>query len=81
MYAYDSTLTSTKSTIDEINMELNQNCQSVSNWMMENELCLNADKTHFMVAGTSQILGPANPSENAEVCMDGFQLKECSVQY
>ena len=31
-----------------------------------------------MVAGTSQRLGPANPSENAEVCMDGFQLKESS---
>ena len=44
MYADDSTLTSTKSTIAEINLELNQNCQSVSTWMKENELCLNADK-------------------------------------
>ena len=54
MYADDITLTSTKSTIAEINMEINQNCQSVSTWMKENELCLNTDKTHFMVAGTSK---------------------------
>ena len=44
--------------------------------MKENELCLNTDKTHFMVAGTSKRLLLANPTENAEVFMDGFHLKE-----
>ena len=53
MYADDSTMTSTKSTIAEINIEVTSNCDKVTSWMMENELCLNADKTHFMVAGTS----------------------------
>ena len=78
MYADDGTLTSTKSTIAEINLELNQNCQSVSTWMKEKELCLNAEKTHFMVAGTSQRLQKANPTENAAVSMDGIPLKESS---
>ena len=44
--------------------------------MKENELCLNADKKHFIVAGTSQRLLLANPTGNAEVFMDGFPLKE-----
>ena len=48
MYADDSTMTSTKGTIAEINIEVTSNCDKVTSWMMENELCLNADKTHFM---------------------------------
>ena len=44
--------------------------------MKENELCLNADKTHFMVAGTSQRLLRVKPAETADVHMDNFTLEE-----
>ena len=47
-YADDSTLTSTKSTVEE----LNENCALVSDWMWRNQLCLNADKTHLLITGT-----------------------------
>ena len=32
-YADDSTMTSTKGAIDDINVELNENCERVSTWM------------------------------------------------
>ena len=50
-YADDSTLTSTKKTVEEVNSELNENCALVSTWMWKNQLCLNADKTHLLVTG------------------------------
>ena len=75
-YADDSTMTSSKATIDDINIELNENCERVSTWMLENELCLNADKTHLMVGGTSKRLQIVKPEENLNINMDGFQLTE-----
>ena len=75
-YADDSTMTSTKGAIDDINIELNENCERVSTWMVENELCLNADKTHLMVGGTSQRLHIVKPDENLDITMDGFRLTE-----
>ena len=75
-YADDSTLTSCKESVAEINQELNQNCEQVTTWMMENELCLNADKTHLMVGGTSQRRQIVKPEENIDIEMDGFPLKE-----
>ena len=55
-YADDSTLTSTKKSIEEINIEMNENCRLVSQWMAQNQLCLNSDKTHLMIVGTGQRL-------------------------
>ena len=69
-YADDSTLTSCKETIEEVNLELNENCELVSKWMLENELCLNSDKTHLMVGGTSQRLLGLQPAENINIRMD-----------
>ena len=53
-YADDSTLSCVKQTTAEINGSLNEDCRIVSDWMTQNELCLNADKTHLMIAGTTQ---------------------------
>ena len=75
-YADDSTLTSTKDTMEEINDEMNRNCGLVSKWMGENQLCLNADKTHLMIVGTSQRLGRMNPGSQLDITMDNFQLEE-----
>ena len=75
-YADDSTLTSVKSSIAEINVDLAENCQIVSDWMHENQLCLNIDKTHLMVCGTSQKLSRVKRSQAVNVTMDGVQLLE-----
>ena len=72
----DSTLTSTKKQVSEINAEMNDNCTRVTNWMNENKLCLNAGKTHLMVAGTSQRLARLNVRETVDIQMDNIKLTE-----
>ena len=80
-YADDSTLSCTKATVAEINLELSENCDQVSTWMTQNELCLNADKTHLMVGGTSQRLLLVNPAENIDIKMENIQLTESDEKY
>ena len=75
-YADDSTLTSTKDTLTQINDELNENCNKVTIWMKENKLCLNAGKTHLLVAGTSQRLARVMDNESIDIEMDNHQLEE-----
>ena len=43
--------------------------------MNANKMCLNADKTHLMVAGTSQRVSKIDP-EQINVCMDNTRLKQ-----
>ena len=76
MYADDSTLTSTSCNISEVNSDLNINCAKVSSWMKENEQCLNADKTHFMIVGTRKRLSKINQDDRSKVSMDGHVLME-----
>ena len=73
-YADDSTLHATGKTINEINEVLETNCQVVSNWMAENMLQLNADKTHILTLGTKERL--ALPGNKVSVYMDGILLEE-----
>ena len=73
-YADDSTLTATGKTIADINEVLETNCDVVSNWMSENMLQLNADKTHILTLGTRERL--AIPGNNVTVSMDGIVLEE-----
>ena len=79
-YADDSTLSSTKETIQEINLDMNENCELVSTWMRENKLCLNADKTHLMVAGTAQKLLRVD-LDTVNISMDGFRVVEAEDKY
>ena len=46
--------------------------------MCSNQLCLNADKTHLMVGGTSQKLSQLQRGNNISVTMSGVQLGESS---
>ena len=55
---------------------MNENCTLVSQWMWQNQLCLNADKTHLLVAGTSQRMKKMNIPEELDIKMDGFNLTE-----
>ena len=73
-YADDSTLHATAKTCKEIGEILETNCEVVSNWMAENMLQLNADKTHVMTLGTRERL--ALPGNQISVTMDGIRLEE-----
>ena len=76
MYADDSTLSSVKPSAIDINRELSENCSTVVNWMTENELCLNVEKTHLLVGGTSQRLCQIAKDQSFSVQIDGVSLCE-----
>ena len=44
--------------------------------MWRNQLCLNADKTHLLITGTSQRMNRMDIPNEGNVVMDGFQLNE-----
>ena len=73
-YADDSTLTATGRTTGDINEKLDTNCAVVSNWMAENRLQLNADKTHILTLGTKERL--RLPGNMVTVSMDDLILEE-----
>ena len=73
-YADDSTLTATAKSTQEINNILEENCALVSNWMAENQLKLNADKTHLLTLGTQERM--RIPGNKVSVMMDGHHLVE-----
>ena len=75
-YADDSSLTTTGKTPGVIEQALEENCAVVSNWMVENQLKLNADKTHIMTMGTQERLCKAG--NKVSIVMDGFTLEESS---
>ena len=77
-YADDSTLGATGKSIEDIGNRLTEDCRSLSDWMACNKFKLNAEKTHFLVVGTSRRLGALN--EQLEVVMDGVTLKESEDQ-
>ena len=76
MYADDSTLSSVKAAATDINCDLSENCETVVNWMSSNELCLNVDKTHLLIAGTSQRLSQISKDQEFRVHMNGSLLSE-----
>ena len=73
-YADDSTLHATEKKVTEISKVLERNCDVVSNWMGENMLKLNADKTHILTLGTKERL--AMPGNKVSVTMDNIALVE-----
>ena len=73
-YADDSTLYATGKNTEDISTVLETNCELVSNWMSENLLQLNADKTHILTLGTRERL--AMTGTRVSVKMDGILLQE-----
>ena len=73
MYADDSTMTETGSTVEEIGQKLTASCTRVSEWMSSNKLKLNADKTHLLMLGTQERL---RNTGQLDVYMDGLVLEE-----
>ena len=73
-YADDTTMTMAGDSVEEIGRKLTEDCRRVSEWMTQNKLKLNPDKTHILTVGTEQKLRTlANP---VEVTMDGYLLEE-----
>ena len=75
-YADDSTLSCVKGSVRDINLELNADCTVVSDWMRGHHLCLNADKSGLLVAGTSQKIHHVCRTQKVSIPMDGLQLNE-----
>ena len=53
VFADDSTMTESDQNINTINTKMTKSCDQVKDWMEENRLCLNSDKTKLLLAGTS----------------------------
>ena len=73
-YADDTTLTASGSSIYEIETKLTSDCSAVSNWMLQNKLKLNPDKTHATTLSTEHRL--RHLASPLEVLMDGVILRE-----
>ena len=79
-YADDSTLTSTQRDISSINDEMNLNCSLVYQWMKDNKLCLNAEKTQLMITGTSRRLQLTDKAD-LNITMGGHVINESEEKY
>ena len=75
-YADDSTLSCTEPSSSKITSVLMENCSTVSTWMNQNELCLNADKTKLMITGFSQRVSQVRKEQHIRVEMNGLELSE-----
>ena len=73
VYADDSTMSATGSSVAEISEILTENCRKVSDWMIRNRFKLNADKTHLLTVGTAERL---RITDTLNVHMDGVRLEE-----
>ena len=58
---------------------MTNDCDQLSNWMKANCFKLNADKTHFVVMGTSAWL--QNMVDKLVVEMDDIRLKESEEKW
>ena len=62
-YADDTTLTGSGS-IENIEVQFNNDCSTVSHWMRANKLKLNPDKTHILLVGTQQRINSLDTTIN-----------------
>ena len=53
-YADDSTYTATAKTTNELSIKLNRKYQVMSEYLTENRLCINSDKTHILLMSTKE---------------------------
>ena len=79
-YADDGTISCSDGNAAAIKKTLEENCSVTSTWMDENELCLNADKTHLMVCGTGQRTQQVRSDQRIQIEMDGQELLESDSQ-
>ena len=76
LYADDTTMVSSSGNsirIPEVEEKLSVGCNQLSDWMRENKLKINPDKTRINTMGTQQRL-QRNGALNVNVQMDGVSL-------
>ena len=74
VFADDSTMTVTAPQVSDIGNELTDESEKVTQWMVDNKLKLNADKTHLLTVGTQARLRII--PEQPQVSMDGIFIEE-----
>ena len=67
MYADDTHLMLAGNNIDSIELNLNKDLASISEWLIDNKLTLNKSKTEFMLIGSRQRLRLFNHSPTLKI--------------
>lgn len=57
LFADDTNLTSSGSSIDEVQSAMNADLERLKNWLLANKLSLNIVKTEFLLIGSKPSLG------------------------
>ena len=76
MYADDSTLYTSATTVSEITATLNIELQLVSEWVARNKLVLNISKTKSIVFGTNHSL---NPKPQLNLVINNVEIEQVEV--
>ena len=74
MYADDTAIYYSSKDVHDIVNKMNYDLENVDNWLAKNKLCLNVDKTHFMLIGTPQRLSNLQ-NDDLNVNIKGFRLQ------
>ena len=76
MYADDTTLYVTGSSLNEMQAKLQNDLNSIHKWILDNKLSLNTDKTKFIVVGSKQKINSCNDS-TVSITYDGEIIEQC----
>ena len=76
LYADDTAIFYMSENVEELQISLQYDMQTISYWMRENRLSLNAGKTKFMLVGTRQKLARTRPFT---VSLNGAQIEQVST--
>ena len=76
IYADDSTLHTSATTVSEMTAALNKELQLVSEWVARNKLVLNISKTKIIVFVTNHSL---NPTPQLHIILNHLEMKQVEV--
>ena len=77
MYADDTTLYVSGSSLNELQAKLQEDLNGISHWIKENRLQLNVDKTKLMIIGSKQRLRSCK-DECIDIEYDGKKIERCT---
>ena len=78
MYADDTTLYVHSKSLQDIQSKLQEDMNSLKEWLCVNKLKLNTDKTKFMLIGTTKKLSCMSAEENITIEFDGDVIERCA---
>ena len=77
MYADDTTLYVTGTSIRELENKLQHEMNAIGTWISNNRLHLNTGKTKFMIIGSKQKLSTCS-NNSIHITYDGVEINECA---